>query len=263
MPRWARSPAAGASSRPTLFPIGWSRRWFASTATRGAAWSRLVWFSTVALTGYELGWWRRAARSARAAGLLRLALTLTSWPDGGSRKASPSPRSLLGLAVRLQRSPISSVRPGCWSNAGGGGHPSLTRPCCEALRRRATHTVAGRPTSGLLRRPGPRWPARRRRCASPAATPARPPAPAGAAQGAVRELYVGRGLSTAEIAAQVGGGTTRVTAALNRYGIPLRPASRRRVPRLAIDAATLTDLYVARWLDDTRSAPVSGSRPGG
>ncbi|MGI8680783.1 MAG: hypothetical protein ACR2JO_01345 [Mycobacteriales bacterium] len=78
----------------------------------------------------------------------------------------------------------------------------------------------------------------------------RPPLPA-LHKEQLRELYVGRGLSAAEIAAQVGGGTTRVTAALNRYGIPLRPASRRRVPRLDVDLATLTDLYVSLRLDDT------------
>ena len=78
----------------------------------------------------------------------------------------------------------------------------------------------------------------------------RPPPPA-LHKEQLRELYVGRGLSAAEIAAQVGGGTSRVTAALNRYGIPLRPASRRRVPRLDVDAATLTDLYVSLRLDDT------------
>ncbi len=66
----------------------------------------------------------------------------------------------------------------------------------------------------------------------------------------LRELCVDRGLSAAEIAAQVGGGTTRVTAALNRYGIPLRPARRRRVPTPDVDAATLTDVYVDRRLDD-------------
>jgi len=70
-------------------------------------------------------------------------------------------------------------------------------------------------------------------------------------------------LSAAEISAQVGGGTSRVTTSLNRYGITLRPASRRRVPRLDVDAATLTDLYVDRGLDDSEIDARFGSRPGG
>ncbi len=45
-------------------------------------------------------------------------------------------------------------------------------------------------------------------------------------------------------------GGTRGLTALDTRGIPRRPGGSRTVPPLAVDAATLTDLYLTRRLDD-------------
>ena len=64
------------------------------------------------------------------------------------------------------------------------------------------------------------------------------------------ELYVDQGLTARQIAARFGGSANWVLTALDTRGIPRRPGGSRTVPPLAVDAATLTDLYLTRRLDD-------------
>ena len=107
--------------------------------------------------------------------------------------------------------------------------------CCSDTRMRAALLDAG----VELRPP------RRRRD-----RPAWPPL----SEAELRELYLERGLTAAQIAARFGGSSTWVLAALDRHGIPRRPGGSRPVPTLDVDAATLTDLYVHRRLDDAAIA---------
>ena len=83
----------------------------------------------------------------------------------------------------------------------------------------------------------------------PGWTDGAPPSPITAQQ--LGDLYVEHGNTVREVAAVLGTTTTRVNAALRRHGIARRPEPAPPPPPLALDAATLTDLYVTRRLDDT------------
>jgi hypothetical protein len=72
------------------------------------------------------------------------------------------------------------------------------------------------------------------------------------------DLYVRQRLTAREIAARFGGTDNWVRTALQAHGIPRRTGGSRPVPPLDVDAATLTDLYVTRRLDD----PVIAARLG-
>jgi hypothetical protein len=85
----------------------------------------------------------------------------------------------------------------------------------------------------------------------------RPPLPPLTAE-QLTDLYVHQGLTAREIAAMFGGSANWVLAALETRGIPRRPGGSRTLPPLGVDAATLTDLYVTRRLDD----PAIGARLG-
>jgi len=66
------------------------------------------------------------------------------------------------------------------------------------------------------------------------------------------ELYVEQKLPIRQVAGRLECSSTRVAAALDRYEIPRHadPFAGRRVPPIAIDAATLTRLYIDKGLDD-------------
>jgi DNA-binding CsgD family transcriptional regulator len=64
------------------------------------------------------------------------------------------------------------------------------------------------------------------------------------------ELYLRQRLTTSEIAARYGGSENWVRTALAAHAIGRRTGGARPVPPVDLDAATLTDLYVTRRLDD-------------
>jgi hypothetical protein len=83
----------------------------------------------------------------------------------------------------------------------------------------------------------------------PGWTDGAPPTPITAQQ--LTDLYIEHGNTTGEVAAALGTTSTRVNAALRRHGIQRRPEPATPPPPLDLDAASLTDLYVTRRLDDT------------
>lgn len=75
-----------------------------------------------------------------------------------------------------------------------------------------------------------------------------PPAPIEVGQ--LQDLYLAQRLPVAQVAQVLDTTTTRVVAALRRAGIDRRSERPAPPPPAPIDHATLTDLYVARRLDD-------------
>lgn len=87
------------------------------------------------------------------------------------------------------------------------------------------------------------------------------PAPPTITAKQLRVLYVRGGLSMVEVAAKLGTSDTRVRAALDRHGIAARPYTRRAVPPLDVEEATLRSLYVEQHLDDEQIAQRYGVPP--
>lgn len=78
----------------------------------------------------------------------------------------------------------------------------------------------------------------------------------------LEELYLRRGLTLAEVAAEVGGSSSRVGAALRRFGIPSRPRGSRRIPGLVpLTPELLVDLYVVQRLGSITIARQLGGHP--
>lgn len=78
----------------------------------------------------------------------------------------------------------------------------------------------------------------------------------------LEELYVRRGLTMAEVAAEVGGHPSRVGAALRRFAIAARPSGSRRLPGLEpLTRDLLVDLYVVQRLGSVTIARRLGGHP--